>query len=145
MNSGGHALQLHEAKAIKSDPQSKKRVFRAYTMMLDFYGIEFTNQYTGELKRGKNWEEKAKSLNKYIYNYLRITQILKFLGEVGFEELKCPLVEFLLLECLKERSLSYANIALKDYWVHVLRNEADRTYILRLLAHYWPDRDKLER
>ncbi|XP_076347300.1 DNA helicase MCM8-like isoform X2 [Tachypleus tridentatus] len=63
-NLGGHPLQLHEAKAIKSDPQSKKRVFRAYVMMLDFYGIELTNQYTGELKRGNNWEEKAKSLNK---------------------------------------------------------------------------------
>ncbi|XP_076353194.1 opioid growth factor receptor-like protein 1 isoform X1 [Tachypleus tridentatus] len=139
LNAEAQPLQLHEAKAIRSDPQIRDRILRAYNMMLDFYGIKLVNELTGEVKRGHNWEERVKGLNKYLHNYLRITRILKFLGEAGFEDFKCPLVEFLLLECLKEKSLTEAKISLRDYWSGVLRNEADRTYILRLLSQFWPD------
>lgn len=59
------------------------RVLQSYRLMLDFYGMELVSEATGEVRRGRNWEAQYANLNAYSHNYLRITRILKFLGEVG--------------------------------------------------------------
>ena len=54
-------------------------------MMLEFYGIRLSDEKTGDLERADNWKERFHHLNHSMHNYLRITRILKCLGEMQLE------------------------------------------------------------
>ncbi|BFZ16269.1 hypothetical protein BsWGS_19308 [Bradybaena similaris] len=105
MNSKAQPLQQHEAEAIKADFQAKNRVLMSYKLMLDFYGMELKDDITGQLKRSKNWRKRYDNLKRSAHNYLRITRILKCLGELGYENLKKGLLEFVLEEALIHQTL----------------------------------------
>lgn len=47
MNHYADQLQLHEAKAISSDPILQGRIITSYELMLDFYGIKLADRKTG--------------------------------------------------------------------------------------------------
>ena len=66
------------------------------------------------------------------HNYLRITRILKSLGELGYEYLKPPFVEFIMKEAFENKVLKNCRNSCVDYWVHVLRDDTERH---RLLAY----------
>lgn len=140
-------LQLHEAKKIQEDPMAQDRVLRSYKMMLDFFGIELLDETKGIVDKAPHWEERFLHLNRSLHNSMRITRILKSLGELGFEHLKYPLVEFLLKQVLKERTLSGLQESLLDYWVHTLRSDNDRRFLLcvaeAVLDKFVPDVSKL--
>lgn len=42
---------------------AKEHLFKSYVLMLDFYGIELSDEKTGEVKRSPNWEERFRNLN----------------------------------------------------------------------------------
>ena len=65
-------------------------------------------------------------LRRY-HNYLRITRILKSLGELGYEHYKVHFVETMLREALsdKQRLLHCAKSCV-EYWIHTLRDEEER-------------------
>mmetsp|Transcript_8879 Transcript_8879/g.15215 ORF Transcript_8879/g.15215 Transcript_8879/m.15215 type:complete len:180 (+) Transcript_8879:42-581(+) len=90
MNGLSFELQLHEAKAIRKDPECKKRVLKSYQLMLNFYGMKLVDKETGQIGRDRHWKERYRHLNSSFHNYLRITRILKSLGELGFEHFKWP-------------------------------------------------------
>jgi hypothetical protein len=56
------------------------------------------NTKTGELRHSHRYKERFRNLNTSGHNYLRITRILKCLGELGFEHLKFGFCEFVLNE-----------------------------------------------
>jgi hypothetical protein len=47
MNHEAQPLQLHEAKAISSDPACMLRALRSYELILRFYGMKLVNSSTG--------------------------------------------------------------------------------------------------
>ena len=94
MNSQSQMLMLHEIAALKADPAFPKRLLSSYRMMLDFYGMQLADPKTGRVVRGANYRARYAHLNRSTHNYLRITRILKCLGELGQEHLK---LGFLLL------------------------------------------------
>lgn len=73
------------------------------------------------------------------HNYLRITRILKSLGELGFENFKSPLVRLLLEEALVEGTLPNMRHSALEYFVYTLRQHSQRRALLRFAQrHYDP-------
>ena len=71
-----------------------ERVKRSYLLILDFYGAEVVDWQTGELERSGNCQACFNNLNSRSHNYLRITRILKWLGEMALEHLKLGFLVF---------------------------------------------------
>lgn len=126
MNWQAQALQLHEAEAIKADPKALDRVLRSYELMLDFYGMKLTDKQTGSMERSDKWRDRFDNLSWSSHNYLRITRILKSLGEFGMEHLKKPWLQFMLHEALVTRKLARTLNSCRDYWIGTLKDDADR-------------------
>jgi len=136
LNSQAQILQPHEAKAIAADPIKKARIVRSYELMLDFYGMKLLDQKTGALGRSANWQERYRNLNSSFHNYLRITRILKCLGEMDLEYLKKPFVEFVLQEIYENGQLYNCHESCTRYWSEVLRRDEDRQALHDLVEKF---------
>nr|XP_013809016.1 PREDICTED: opioid growth factor receptor [Apteryx mantelli mantelli] len=151
MNWQARPLTCQEIEAFKKSSEVMQRFERAYQLMLRFYGITLTNQKTGELKRAENWTERFQNLNRFSHNNLRITRILKCLGEMGYEHYQVHLVKFFLTETLVKETLPNVKRSALDYFLFTIRSKRKR----RELVHYawqhfkpqssfvWAPQDKL--
>lgn len=73
------------------------------------------------------------------HNYLRITRILKSLGELGYESFKAPLVRLFLEESLYHSTLPNMQHSILEYFVYTIRLPATRRRLLRYARqHYRP-------
>eukprot|EP00732_Lithocolla_globosa_P005285 Lithocolla_globosa_v1_NODE_5385_length_1249_cov_15.352596.p1 type:complete len:266 gc:universal NODE_5385_length_1249_cov_15.352596:891-94(-) len=125
MNFESVPLQKHEIDLFLQDPNCGQRLVKSYQLMLDFYGMRIKTLETGELERSERYLERYQHLNTSFHNYLRITRILKCLGELGYEHYKSPFLDFVLNEMM-EGHLWSCTTSFKDYWAPVLRNEQER-------------------
>ncbi|XP_027328880.3 opioid growth factor receptor isoform X2 [Anas platyrhynchos] len=132
MNWRAKPLTLQEIEAFKKSTEVMERFIRAYQLMLRFYGIILTNQETGELERAENWAERFQNLNRFSHNNLRITRILKCLGEMGYEHYQVHLVKFFLTETLVKETLPNVKRSALDYFLFTVRSKQKR----RELVHY---------
>ncbi|XP_055900231.1 reticulocyte-binding protein homolog 2a-like isoform X2 [Biomphalaria glabrata] len=133
MNSLAQPLQLHEAEAIQKNPAAKARVLKSYKMMLGFYGMKLVDEERGTIQRAGNYRECFENLTYRTHNYLRITRILKSLGELGYEHLKKPFLEFVLHEALVEKTLAPTLSSCENYWIGTIKNDADREELYTLI------------
>ncbi len=78
------------------------------------------------MKRSVNWKDRFRNLNYSSHNYLRITRILKCLGEFGFEHLKEPLIRHLLIEAITEKTLINALNSCVSYWIEVVKDDKEK-------------------
>lgn len=107
-------------------------------MMLEFFGIKLIDK-TGNVVRALNWQERFQHLNESQHNYLRITRILKSLGELGYESFKSPLVKFILHEALVENTIPNIKQSALEYFVYTIRDRRERRKLLRFAQkHYTP-------
>ncbi|KFP30305.1 Opioid growth factor receptor, partial [Colius striatus] len=132
MNRRARPLTCQEIQAFKKSKEVMQRFVRAYQLMLRFYGILLTNKETGELQRAENWAERFQNLNRFSHNNLRITRILKCLGEMGYERYQVHLVKFFLTETLVKETLPNVKKSALDYFLFTIRNKKER----RELVHY---------
>ncbi|KAM3922352.1 uncharacterized protein RB166_011553 [Leptodactylus fuscus] len=132
MNSYAKPLTLNEIKMMKEDKAVMTRFLRAYKLMLQFYGIKLLSEETGEVARALNWEERFKNLNYHSHNNLRITRILKCLGEMGYEHFQAPLVKFFLEETLLKDKLANVKRSVLDYFMFAVKDKHER----RKLVHF---------
>ena len=139
MNFHAQELQLHEAESIKSDPAVHERVKTSFKLMLDFYGMRLKNEKTGEIERIEKYRSRFHNLNTSMHNYLRITRILKSLGELGYEHYKAPWVQFILREALEERTLKNCLDSCLDYWINTIKDEAERKKLNEYAEQYIDD------
>ena len=86
----------------------------------------FLFNLTGEIERADNWQERFRHLNHSSHNYLRITRILKCLGEMEYEHLKAPFLRFVLHEAIEEGTLDHTLDSCRNYWIEVLRDDQER-------------------
>ncbi|XP_061183644.1 opioid growth factor receptor-like protein 1 [Saccostrea echinata] len=139
MNFHAQELQMFEIEKIMDDPKAFARVLKSYEMMLDFYGMKL-DEKTGQVSRAKNWKARFSHLNRSYHNYLRITRILKFLGEFGYEHYKRPFVEFTLQEAMEHETLENTLESCVRYWLETIKSEEDREqlkdYIRKMEAGY---------
>ena len=137
VNREAQELQIHEARAIANDPLLLGKIFKSYHLMLDFYGVQLINPTTGELQRNAdNWRQQYANLIQHPHNNLRITRILKCLGELGLEHLKKPFVLFFLHEVLVTQELKALKKSATTFWVGTLRHDADRAEVERFIAQH---------
>ncbi|XP_061217516.1 opioid growth factor receptor isoform X3 [Neopsephotus bourkii] len=132
MNWYAKPLTCREIQAFKKSKEVMQRFIRAYRLMLGFYGIVLLNEETGELKRAENWAERFQNLNRFSHNNLRITRILKCLGEMGYEHYQVHLVKFFLTETLVKETLPNVKRSALDYFLFTIRSKQKR----RELVHY---------
>jgi hypothetical protein len=78
------------------------------------------------------------NLNRSGHNYLRITRVIKCLGEVGLEHLVGPWMDFMINEVFVEETLSNCKDSCANYWVPVLRNDAERERLLAKIPDMSP-------
>ncbi|XP_027861793.1 opioid growth factor receptor-like protein 1 [Xiphophorus couchianus] len=138
LNFYAHELTQEEIKEFQSTREAKRRFLAAYSMMLDFYGIKLLDK-SGNVARAPNWQERFQHLNESHHNYLRITRILKSLGELGYEAFKAPLVRLFLEESLCSGTLPNVQHSVLEYFVYTIRLPATRRRLLRFARkHYRP-------
>ena len=63
------------------------------------------------------------------HNYLRITRMLVFLEEFGYEHYKRPFVEFVLQEAMEHGTLINTLESCKRFWIESIRIEEDRQHL----------------
>jgi hypothetical protein len=129
MNHQSQPLQLFEAEAICADSKASNRLLQSYRLMLDFYGLQLIDSETGEVFRCKRWRAGLGNLADSSHNWLRVTRILKCLGEFGLEHYKKPLLEHL----IKEMWFGILRVcfrSMRDYWIPVVKSESERDSLL---------------
>ena len=142
------SLSKSGAKIIREDPTCQWRVFRAYKMMLHFYGFRLADEQTGRLERipdEREFRERIDNFNKRFHNCLRVSRILVSLGELGFRRYKIPFVERLQAEidagtytCEVKKAVAaytYTDLSgpLTDFWRPLVYEEATEEYKKRTL------------
>nr|XP_060627958.1 opioid growth factor receptor [Anolis sagrei ordinatus] len=142
MNWRARLLTCQEIEAFKKSKEVMDRFVRAYKLMLGFYGIDLVNEETGELRRAENWCERFENLNRYSHNNLRITRILKCLGEMGYENYQVHLVQFFLTETLVHHKLPNVLMSALDYFMFTVRSKEKRRDLVHFAwQNYKPKRE----
>ncbi|XP_040187675.1 opioid growth factor receptor-like isoform X2 [Rana temporaria] len=128
-----HAAPLHkkEIQEMKKDRRVTRNLLEAYKLMLGFYGLHLENEETGKVCRARNWKERYMNLNNHTHNNLRITRILKCMGELGFEHFQAPLVQFFLWETLCEGQLKNIKRSVLDYFLFSVKDKRKRRDLVR--------------
>ena len=123
MNNKLHPLQKHEIEELRQDENLKDRLIRSYELMLDFFGMKLVGRESGEIARSnKNRKQQYSLLNSSFHNYLRITRILKCLGEFGLENYQAPFCEFVLYEIFDNGQLTNTLKSCLSYWGKVIKD-----------------------
>ncbi|KAI3357559.1 hypothetical protein L3Q82_015973, partial [Scortum barcoo] len=135
-------LTKKEIEAFRKSEDAKRRLVESYELMLGFYGIRLVNKETGEVKRAENWKERFGNLERNMHNNLRITRILKSLGELGFEHYQAPLVHFFLEETLVKKTLSSVKRSVLDYFLFAVLDKQKRQELVRFAYHHFEPKDK---
>ncbi|XP_004644253.1 opioid growth factor receptor isoform X2 [Octodon degus] len=144
-------LTLQEVEAFRSSKEVRERLIRAYELMLGFYGIQLEDRDTGAVCRAQNYHKRFQNLNWRSHNNLRITRILKSLGELGLEHYQAPLARFFLEETLVRRELPGVRQSALDYFLFAVRCRHQRRELVHFAwQHFeprckfvWGPRDKL--
>lgn len=130
-------LQKWEADAIAADPKLQGRIIKSYRLMLDFYGMVLKDEKTGEIGRNeKNYEYQYDNLERCSHNYLRITRILKCLGEVGLSHYQAPFMRHVFNEIYNKDQLECCEQAARLYWVNVVRDPKERQELKDFAAKF---------
>ncbi|OCT58442.1 hypothetical protein XELAEV_18002114mg [Xenopus laevis] len=131
-------LTSYEIEEFKKTKEAMKRFLLAYKMMLDFFGIKLIDK-NGNVSRAPNWQERFQHLNESQHNYLRITRILKSLGELGYENFKPPLVKLFLQESIVANIIPSMRQSALEYFVYTIKDRRQRRKLLRFACfHYKP-------
>ena len=100
----------------------------------------------GEVERSSKWKQRFLNLNRSSHNNLRITRILKCLGEFRFEHYKAPLIRHFLYEAIIEKTLSNTLSSCLNYWIEVVRcdevRESLQQYAKQLVDEFNKQFDK---
>ncbi|XP_018415035.1 PREDICTED: opioid growth factor receptor-like protein 1 [Nanorana parkeri] len=139
MNNCAVPLTEKEIEEMKKDKEVMKRFLESYKLMLGFYGIKLEDTQTGKLARANNWKEGFSNLNNNTHNNLRITRILKCLGELGYEHFQAPLVKLFLEETLCHGKLKNVKQSVLDYFMFTVKNKSERKkLVLFAYENYTP-------
>ncbi|XP_013988814.2 opioid growth factor receptor [Salmo salar] len=139
MNNQAKELTIKEIEAFLQDETAKKRLVKSYKLMLDFYGIQLSNETTGNVRRANNWYKRFDNLNRNTHNNLRITRILKCLGTLGFPHYQAPLVRFFLEETLVKGNLNNVKESVLNYFIFaVIDKQKRRDLVEYAYKHYEP-------
>ncbi|KAI6114427.1 opioid growth factor receptor conserved region-domain-containing protein [Pisolithus sp. B1] len=129
MNFAAQRLMPHELSAMRADAEVMRRIVRAYTMMLDFYGMRLQSEETGLVGRAVppgSYSSRYVNLLFSPHNNLRISRILKCLSELGLEHLNAGEHE--------ELTTPFIRDSMDRWWANCIRNDREREWIAQVIA-----------
>ena len=139
-NSQAQRLTTHEAAAIRANPACQARVRTSLVLILDFWGVELRNDDT--LVRTSNYAERYNNLRgQNNHNYLRITRVIKSVGELGLERFQEAIVGYFAEEICEKGALQNCERSLRDYWFPVVRDADARARLSARFAALAPAED----
>jgi hypothetical protein len=122
LNPNTKPLSMQEATLIKNNIQCSIRVVKSYKMLLNFFGMKLVNDSTGEVGRDPEvWEARYCHLNTTSNNNVKITRLLKSLGQMGFERFQKTFVQHLKVEIEENGLLKNLRDSYKTYWSNYLK------------------------
>uniref|UniRef100_A0A6B2LB66 Opioid growth factor receptor (OGFr) conserved domain-containing protein n=1 Tax=Arcella intermedia TaxID=1963864 RepID=A0A6B2LB66_9EUKA len=142
MNYESQPLQKHEIEKIKSNPVALQRLKKSYEMMLDFYGCRLKDQETGEIERHpEKWKKQYRNLEQHPHNFLRITRILKCLGEFDLEHYQRQFLEHFIKDIFIPDEdnhvwLSSCQSSCEGYWIGTVKNDLVRADFEEKITKY---------
>lgn len=93
-------------------------------------------------RAGSTQQPPVTSLHSHSHNNLRITRILKSLGELGLEHYQAPLVRFFLEETLVQHKLPSVRQSALDYFMFAVRCRHQRQELVHFAwEHFKPRRE----
>lgn len=139
VNSEAHPLQKHELETLLKEHKEvvQQNLFESYKLMLDFYGMKLTNEKTGELERAKNYEERYTNLKNRPHNNLRITRILKCLGEFKMDIYQFGFLKFLIYETFETFKLYSLASSLLRFWIPVINNNEKKAEVIEYAKKFF--------
>ncbi|KAM8756737.1 opioid growth factor receptor-like [Acanthopagrus schlegelii] len=135
-------LTKEEIQGFLNNSTMKENLLKSYTLMLDFYGIKLCDEGTGEVKRAHNWRERFNNLDNHSHNNLRITRILKCLGNLGYAHYQAPLVHFFLEETLVHGQLPNVKESVLNYFVFAVLDRKERRNLLKFAYSKYDRQDE---
>lgn len=135
-NSQSQELFAHEIAAMVVDAAVRDRVRDAYAMMLEFYGLRLADNDTGRVERSSDWAARFAHLDSASHNFLRISRILKSIGDLSFERYKFPFLKLLATEIYENGQIQSARGSLREYWSESLRNVTELRLMRATVARY---------
>jgi hypothetical protein len=126
LNPQAQILQRHEIDTFRADPEMIRRVILSFRMMLEFYGFDLVDEAKGQVVRAANSDWQFDNLSWSSHNYLRITRICKFLGELGLEHLKLGWLRAFHVEIYETRLLRKCESSYRNYWLGTVYDDATR-------------------
>nr|XP_014267945.3 opioid growth factor receptor-like protein 1 [Maylandia zebra] len=139
VNYEASTLTKEEITDFLNHSLAKQNLLKSYELMLDFYGIVLCDEKTGEVRRAKHWEERFDNLNSHTHNSLRITRILKCLGNLGYRHYQAPLVHFFLEETLVNGQLPNIRDSVLSYFMFAVLDKKKRRRLIKYAyLHYEP-------
>ena len=115
-------LSMQEADLIKKNVQSSIRVVKSYKLMLNFLGMKLANDLTGEVTREETiWQARYCQINTRSNNNIKITRMLKSLGQLGFERYQKGFVQHLKTEIEEHGLMKNCRDNFKNYWSTYLK------------------------
>ena len=127
MNGESVPLSKSGAALIRADAECCRRVIRSYRMMLRFWGFVLADERTGRVERDADPLERLDNLNVSAHNWLRVSRVLKSLGQLGFVRYKKPLLDRLEAE-IASGAISNAANSCQNFWAPFVRNEDTPEY-----------------
>merc|ERR1719169_133286 len=121
---------------MRADAAVMARLMRSYSLMLDFYGFELVDATTGAVRVAPHAAGRFSNLVLNPHNYLRISRILKCLGEFDLEGHKINWLRALEREVLETRALARCEHSYVTYWVGTIYDDNVRR---EFLARASPD------
>jgi hypothetical protein len=119
-------LTMQEANLIKNNINTSIRVVKSYKLLLNFLGMKLVNDLTGEVGREQeNWEARYCHLNTRTNNTVKITRMLKSLGQLGFERYQKGFAQHLKTEIEDNGLLKNLRDSFKNYWSSYLKLSDD--------------------
>ena len=152
MNSRIHPLQPHEVDAMKASAECRERLLKSYRLILDFWGFRLMREEGERMRIGEGEEggeggvvvvseERVDNLVRSSHNWLRVSRVLKSLGELGQERMKLGFVLRLWVVATGEAGSKGMRRSWEDYWSAVLREEGDRKLAQEVREGKWDVRD----
>ncbi|XP_030584653.1 opioid growth factor receptor-like [Archocentrus centrarchus] len=127
---------------FRNNSTAKKHLLESYKLMLDFYGIELCDGETGEVRRAQHWQDRFNNLNSHTHNSLRITRILKCLGNLGYPHYQAPLVHFFLEETLVNGHLPSIRDSVLSYFIFAVLDKSQRRNLIKYAYMNYEPKDE---
>mmetsp|Transcript_70226 Transcript_70226/g.187121 ORF Transcript_70226/g.187121 Transcript_70226/m.187121 type:complete len:153 (-) Transcript_70226:1266-1724(-) len=114
-------------------PDIMRRILISYRIMLGYFGVLLVDENSGRLERSNVYVERYETIRSKKNNRMRITRMLKFLGEVDLERLKLPFLVFFAREICMSELLADCRVFLERSWIPTLRRDEDLASCQRFL------------